>query len=330
MPFDRILRGRRCAHVLSAIAAASLLASPLTALAQPPAGQIVAPTVDAEQVPADSNATPTTAREWFARGEAQYRVGQYQVAADAWTQAYALDPRPRIQYNLAQAYERLGRLEAAIHSYETFTAAPDEDEAIFADALARLTALRQRVDSSGLMLHGGPNGGEIVIDGQAWGVTPRPDRIPLTPGNHRVEIRYPADRTFRASFSIPAGQVTEVEVTDDAIIGHITDIVEVEAAPTHTMLYVGIGMAGAGLTGLIYGIERQVKVSDCNDPNNFCDNLATGERQRTIGLAVGGTLTAAGAALIVVDLIRHSAYQRRSTALTCAPLLAGATCRLRF
>ncbi len=327
MPFGRILHVGGSRRVLGAAPAAILLVSCFVASA---------PSTSSAQTDgtpgAATPAEPTTAREWFLRGEDQYHIGQYQLAVDAWLRAYSLDPRPRIQYNLAQAYERLGRLEEAIAGLEIFLAGADSSEPVYADATMRLAALRQRVASTGVILRGGPNGGEIFVDGQAWGLTPRPDRIPLSPGAHRVEVRYPNERTFRASITAPAGQVTEIEITEDAITGHTTQVVqvEVEAPPTHTMLYVGAGMAAVGLGALVYGIERQVKVSECNDPNNYCENLATGERQRSIGLGVGASLTAAGAALVVVDLLRHSAYERRQSALTCAPLMAGATCRLRF
>lgn len=317
---DRTLR---FAH--GAAAALLVLSSAVAASAQTPP-----PPTAEDQIAEVETGEPTTAREWFAFGEAQYRIGQYQSAADAWVRAYSLDPRPRIQYNLAQAYERLGRLEDAIHSYETFTSAPDQDQLVFADAMARLIALRERLARTGVTIHGGPSAGEIFVDGQAWGVMPRPDRIPLTPGTHRVEVRYTEGRAFRTSVNVPAGQVTDVEITDETITGTVTQVVEVEAAPGRSMLFVGAGIAGVGVGTLIYGIERQVKVSACTDPGSFCENLSTGERERSIGLAIGGTLTAAGAAMIVVDLLRHSSYERRQNAVTCAPFIAGAQCRVRF
>jgi hypothetical protein len=323
MPFGRNLRSQLGLRVLGAVLATILSSSSTSVLAQatPP------PVDDTAVAPAE----PTTAREWFTRGEDEYRVGQYQAAAEAWEHAFALDPRPRIKYNLAQAYERLGRLEEAVAAYEHYTTNSDPGDPVYPDAMARLTALRQRVAQTGVVLRGGPNGGEIFIDGQPWGVTPRPDRIAVSPGTHRIEVRYPEERAFRASIAVPAGQATEVEITEDAITGNTTQIVEVEAAPNHAMLFAGAGIAGAGVATLIYGIERQTKVSACTEGDNYCENLAAGQTQRSIGLAVGGTLTAAGAALIVVDLLRHSAYRsRHETALTCAPLLAGATCRLRF
>ena len=189
----------------------------------------------AETTP-DTTPPPVTAQEWFRRGENVYRVGRYQEAIDAWTRAFELDPRPRIQYNLAQAYERLGRLEDAVTALQFYLAHGDPNDDAYPDANARLAALRARVEATGVMLRGGPNGGEISIDGQAWGYTPRPDRITLAPGSHLIEIHYPDDRTFRSTVATPAGQVVTVQVNEADLIAPQVITIEHEAPISHAML----------------------------------------------------------------------------------------------
>lgn len=287
------------------------------------------PPPDTSDQSIDDEPTPVTAQEWFRRGENVYRVGRYQDAIDAWLHAYALDPRPRIQYNLAQAYERMGRLEDAVAALEQYLANGDSNDLVYADANARLSALRQRIESTGILLRGGPNGGEITIDGNPWGVTPRPDRIGLTPGSHSIDIRYPDGRSYHSTVATPAGQVVTVDIHDSDIATPEIVRVETRAEPSRAMLFTGAGMAGVGAAMLIYGIERQVKVGTCQEADNYCENLSAGQTQRSVGLGIGSTLMVAGGALIVVDLLRHNAYED-SVSLTCSPLLAGASCRLRF
>ena len=54
-----------------------------------------------------STASAQEARELFTQGQAAYETGDYETAVSSWERAYELDPRPLLQYNLAQAYERL-------------------------------------------------------------------------------------------------------------------------------------------------------------------------------------------------------------------------------
>jgi len=71
------------------------------------------------------------ARVHLRAGIADYDEGRYAEAANEIEQAYALKPLPDLQYNLAQCYERLNRLEDAAKSYDTYLSgrrdAPDLD-----------------------------------------------------------------------------------------------------------------------------------------------------------------------------------------------------------
>jgi tetratricopeptide (TPR) repeat protein len=60
------------------------------------------------------------ARVHLRAGIANYDEGRYAEAANEMEQAYALRPLPDLQYNLAQCYERLGRLEDAAKAYELY------------------------------------------------------------------------------------------------------------------------------------------------------------------------------------------------------------------
>ncbi|MDB4976866.1 MAG: hypothetical protein JWN48_5207, partial [Myxococcaceae bacterium] len=90
-------------------------------------------------------ATQASAKEAFKRGEAAYSAGNYDSAVREWTNAYSADPRPRIQFNLSQAYERMGRLEDAIASLKRFLDSGDPEDPTYSDANARYVALQQRL-----------------------------------------------------------------------------------------------------------------------------------------------------------------------------------------
>jgi len=71
------------------------------------------------------------ARIHLRAGIADYDEGRYAEAANEIEQAYAIRSLPDLQYNLAQCYERLNRLEDAAKAYESYLAgrrdAPDVD-----------------------------------------------------------------------------------------------------------------------------------------------------------------------------------------------------------
>jgi tetratricopeptide (TPR) repeat protein len=53
---------------------------------------------------------------------AYYDEAKYDDAAREMSAAYQLKPLPDLQYNLAQCYERLGKLDDAVKAYETYLA----------------------------------------------------------------------------------------------------------------------------------------------------------------------------------------------------------------
>ena len=152
------------------------------------------------------------AREYFLRGQNAYEKSNYQLAIEQWEKAYELEQKPRIQYNLSLAYERLGMLEKAIAALKLFLGSADPDDPAFADASASLAALEKRLADTGIRITGGPEGARVLIDGREWGRLPRPDPIPVEPGSHDVVIRHHGHRDFVSNVVVPGGQVVEVPV----------------------------------------------------------------------------------------------------------------------
>ncbi|MCB9596779.1 MAG: tetratricopeptide repeat protein [Sandaracinaceae bacterium] len=83
------------------------------------------------------------ARELFQLGDQLYEHGQYDAAIDAFEEAYRLSHRPLMLFNLANAQERAGYLEAAATSLEGYVDHAPADERV---AVAnRIAALRERI-----------------------------------------------------------------------------------------------------------------------------------------------------------------------------------------
>ena len=131
-----------------------------------------------------------SARELFESGRASYRVGDYEVAIEKWSKAYELDPQPLLQYNLGQAYERLGRLEEAIAATESYLADTSPDDPNRGDAVGRHATMTRRLEQTAIVVRSDVEGAIIEIDGEYKARTPRVDPIRVKPGQHTVIVRH--------------------------------------------------------------------------------------------------------------------------------------------
>jgi tetratricopeptide (TPR) repeat protein len=62
----------------------------------------------------------TKAKELFERGEAFYKLGEYDKALNEYREAYLVSKAPLLLLNIAQCYRYLGQYEEAKHNYEAF------------------------------------------------------------------------------------------------------------------------------------------------------------------------------------------------------------------
>lgn len=298
----------------------------------------------AQDPAAPTTSTSVDAREAFRRGEAAYSAGNYDLAIREWSSAYKVDPRPRIQFNLSQAYERLGDLENAMAALRSFLDSGDPDDPMYSDANARLAALQQRMALTGVVVRGGHDGGQILVDDKDWGRTPRPDKIPLSPGSHVLMVRWLGHPEFRTNVVVPAGQVIEVNIPDSSG-GEPIAAGPTEPAPDNSktvqvdtgsgnkkLLYYGIGggLAAVGVGALIYGIAQGGAAGDCGG-TTYCDpdSKDSAETQSLVGYVAGAVLIAGGGTLIVLGALSGDDDSGQAST-QCGVGLASATCRVRF
>src|SRR5688572_5769687 len=86
----------------------------------------------------------------YRQGETEYAEGRYEAAIALWERAYALDPRPALQYNLAQAYGRAAMFPEERRALELFLSRLAEEQpeelnsADATSARARIAAIDER------------------------------------------------------------------------------------------------------------------------------------------------------------------------------------------
>jgi hypothetical protein len=300
-----------------------------------------------------SKSASDQARERFERGKVAYSQGDHELAIREWEAAYGIDPRPQIKYNLAQAYERLGKLNEAVKALELYLEkAGSEDSEYLADARAELASIQTRLSRTGVVLQGGPEGASIFIDGQSWGLTPRPDKIALSPGNHRVTVKQEGFRDFISDISVPAGQVIEVAVSLEPDT-HTAAAKPAEGAAAQAGLgssaaqpspseardkalgwYIAAGALGGVTVGsLIWVINRSGAVSDCRNPKSTqaCLNESTLKSERTAALVTTAIFGVGAIAAVVVGIIQSAGNVHEQPAATaCSPSLQGLGCSIGF
>jgi hypothetical protein len=119
------------------------------------------------------------ARELYLRGDRLYAEGRYEDAVAAFRESYELSRQPALQFNLANAYERLGRYEEAMAALRAYAPhAPEYDR----DTIARrIRALEVRVEQPSTSAE--PDPGEPSV-------TPRSsvDLSPAPAGRRRISV----------------------------------------------------------------------------------------------------------------------------------------------
>jgi hypothetical protein len=297
------------------------------------------------------------ARELFRRGEAAYSAGNYELAIREWNNAYSVDPRPRIQFNLSQAYERMGQLENAMGALKKFLDSGDPDDPMYSDANARLSALQARLAQTGVVVVGGHEGGKILVDDKEWGRTPRPDKISVAPGSHVLVVQWTGRPEFRTNVQVPAGQTVEVSLPADAGAPAVSDqpVAKVDTSEGMSPIVwysVGGALAAAGVGAIVYGAVRSGDAVDCAKPNSsgaysggtYCpdpDAADSASTQSMLGFVAGGVLVVGGGVLITLGILKarketeptaqlNARARLRAASTTCGVGFASATCRVHF
>ena len=186
----------------------------------------------------------------FQRGQVAYTQGDYAAAIEQWNRAFALDPRPLLQWNLAQAFERLGRLEEAAAALNNYLEHADPADVNQADARARMGSIRARIESTGVVLHGGPDGATVLLDGTDVGRLPRPDAIHVSAGSHRIVVRAPGFADFTSTVVVPAGQQSDVPVDmTAAVAARTSDGGDIPIVPVIMWSAAGVTLVTAAILG---------------------------------------------------------------------------------
>jgi tetratricopeptide (TPR) repeat protein len=154
------------------------------------------------------------ARQHFMAGQDYYSQGRYEKAIAEFDEAYRLDPRPLLLYNIGQAWEKLGDLVKAVDYLKKYLEAdPNNEERT--TLLNKLASLQERLDNTGVEIKCAEANATVYVDGKEVGKTPISGITKLGAGAHKIQVSKKGFEDFKMSVAVTAGQSVPVDVTLD-------------------------------------------------------------------------------------------------------------------
>jgi hypothetical protein len=151
------------------------------------------------------------ARQHFMAGQDYYSQGRYQKAIEEFDEAYRLDPRPLLLYNIAQTWEKLGELEKAIEFLKKYLDA-DPNIENRTTLLNKLQTMEERLGNTGVEIKCTQADAKVFVDGSEVGKTPIAGIVKLTAGAHKIHVSKTGFADFKMSVAVTSGQSLPVEV----------------------------------------------------------------------------------------------------------------------
>ena len=151
------------------------------------------------------------ARQHFLAGQDYYTQGRYEKAIAEFEEAYRLDPRPLLLYNIGQAWEKLGDLVKAIDYLKKYLEAdPNNEERT--TLLNKVASLQERLDATGVAIKCGEAAATVYVDGKEVGKTPISGIVKLGAGAHKLQVSKKGFEDFKMTVAVTAGQSVPVDV----------------------------------------------------------------------------------------------------------------------
>jgi hypothetical protein len=152
------------------------------------------------------------ARQHFMAGQDYYTQGRYDKAIEEFEEAYRLEPKPLLLYNIAMAQEKVGELVKAVDYLKRYLeATPDNEDRT--TLLAKVANLETRIAKTGIKITASEAEATVYVDGKDIGKTPVAGVIPLSVGAHKIKVSKKGFEDFKMNVAVSSGQTTPIEAT---------------------------------------------------------------------------------------------------------------------
>jgi hypothetical protein len=287
---------------------------------------------------------PAAAQALYDEARRLVQAGNFQEACPKFKESYQLDPGGGTLLNLADCYEKQGRLALAWSTFKEALVVAQrdrrDDRVEFANQ--HIHALESRLAHISVFVAENARvpGLSVTVDGSplgeaAWGVA-----MPVDPGKHIVRAEAPGRRPFVTTVDVPSPKAVRESVEIPALAaetsGASPDSAQVAiAAPaadkTNSKRTVGWVVGGVGLAsigvGTYFGLRAFSKWSDRNDGcvNGCTDAAKTAGDDASQAATISTVAFGAGLAAVGVGtfLVLTSGGEKERSAATAASLRMG-------
>ena len=255
------------------------------------------------------------ARQHAAKAKVHYDLGEFEKAAEEYTQVYRLRPLPALLFNIAQSYRQAGQYEKAKQFYKAYLReSPDAKNAPQVKSALKeideLLAKEKRTrdappsgvrdtpaeSSSGRGIAGAAVGGAAAAGGAASIPPPAVPPSVAAPAGPAAAMPGPA---------IPAGSAVNNPTTAAPMQAVTATSVPVSSRPYKTYAYISAGAAavliGGGLAFMSKASKYEDELNARPHPQSTVEDLSsTAKSSRTLSaIFIGaGTAAAVGAGLL--------------------------------
>lgn len=226
---------------------------------------------------AQDASTKATAEALFADGRRLMAIGEYGTACPKLAASQRLDPGIGTALNLADCYEKSGRIASAWAEFRGAMSAahaagsPDREQL----ASDRVSALAPRL--SYLTITTSPAQAasiQLIRDGNPIDVAVLGTPIPIDPGHHTLEAKATGKKTWSDAFDITVAssqvsiQIPNLADDTGATSAHTTPD---QRSQARAQREIGIGVGVVGLLGLTAGTVFGLRASSIwNDAKTHC------------------------------------------------------------
>lgn len=296
-----------------------------------------------------SDAQKSLAVTHYRSGESYYNQGRYSDAIREFKEAYRLSKKAALYYNIAQSYERMGKVKKAVKAYERYLSEGKKEDPLLREKIANLKA---GIQKTAIKIKANAQDARVFVDGKLVGKTPLASLVEVSAGSHAVRIEKEGFTPYIIQVAVSSGATIDVDAKlTKAAIADVKTVkkddmkkpVEKVAilpkpednGPSHLWTWVLAGVSGVGLTvGTVTGVMALGKASDAKtDSDSDADSAKSLGLISDISLGVG---IAAGVTAVILYVVNGKDDKEKVTAqkFQIAPIIsenkAGVGALMRF
>ena len=267
----------------------------------------------------------------FQSAKARMKAGDYATACPTFAESYRLDPGIGTLLALALCHEQEGKTGSAYSEFRKVEIASVRERRSDRVALARERMAALAPVLSNLTIRRSrdlPSDAAVKLDGALVVVTPEGTKVPVDPGEHKIEASAPGHKPWEKQLTIPAGPheaaivVPPLEHDPRPAVAPAAREASGDGRRLAGLVVGGVGVVAIGVGGY-FGVRAISKRHDATAlcPTARCanaegvslnDDAKTSATVSTVAIGIGAAAVTLGVILVLTGG-RHASSVRSAT-----------------